>query len=350
MTEEQGGDSVIGPGIVPLVDAVNRSVVDHNFVDGVRSAGVTVIGRTILISSSEVIAPFGFEESLREIVKLFREVRSQREFLTIATSIHELEDAHRARQTALYVYFQSPEAIGNQMWRLELFRILGLRVLQLTYNQRSLAGDGCAERTDGGLSEFGLELVARCNEIGITVDVAHSGRQTTMEAIEHSSKPILLSHTVAKSLHDHPRAKSDEEMLACANRGGVVGVVGIASLLGTANPTIETFLDHLVYIVDLIGADHVGLGLDFTTGHERDDYSLLGYKPEMYQEEFNTGVSRHVDGLTSIGDIVNIRDGLEARGFALADIRKVMGENFIRVFRDTWTDEFSLSPGRSGAV
>jgi membrane dipeptidase len=226
--------------------------------------------------------------------------------------------------------------LSNQPWRLDLFRALGLRVLQLTYNQRSLLGDGCSEPEDGGLSEYGVEVVRRCNELGITVDLAHCGPRTTREGVESSTKPVLLSHTGARSVFEHPRAKSDELMQACAQRGGVIGVVGMASLIGGVGSTIDNVLDHVEYIARLVGVDHVGFGLDFITGHERDDFGLLGYKPEMYQEEFMTGQSSAVTGLATIKDMTSLRDGLLHRGFGSADVGLILGGNFVRVFTETW--------------
>lgn len=322
---------------IQVVDACNRAVISDQFVNELREASVSIIGRTILISNPEVFSPFGFDESLREIVRLRSEVGKYPERLMMIETAADIDAATASGRTGFYVYFQSPEPILNQWWRLDLFRALGLRVLQVTYNQRSLAGDGCSETSDAGLSEFGSRLAARCNEIGITLDGAHCGPKTTRDLIEASAAPVLLSHTGAKKVYEHPRCKADSEILACAERGGVIGVAGMASLIGGAGATIDTVLDHIQYIHGLVGPDHVGIGLDFITGHDADDFSLLDYKPEMYQEEFMTGVPMPVSGLGSTRDIVNIRDGLASRGFSEEDLRKVMGGNFIRVFRNTWS-------------
>lgn len=321
---------------LPVVDAANRSVYNEQVIAEFRAADIALLGRTILISSSAVFSPFGFEESLRELVRLQQSIDSWPDDLLTVRNYEDIETAIASRRTGVYIYFQSPEPIANQMWRLDLFRSLGLRVLQMTYNQRSLLGDGCSEATDGGLSELGEAVIGRSNEIGVTLDVAHSGRRTTLETIEHSSQPVLLSHTGAKALHDHPRCKTDEELVACSQKGGVVGVAGMASLLAANSPTIETFLDHVEYIVNLVGVEHVGLGLDFITGHEQDDFSLLGYKPEMYQESFNTGIANPVVGLESIKDVNNITDGLRSRGLAESDLVKILGTNLMRVFKQTW--------------
>lgn len=317
------------------VDTVNRSVIDEQFLTDLEQASVTVVGRTILISSGDVFSPFGFEESLREIVRLKQSIEEHFDRLMLLREPADIDAALASGKTGMYVYFQDPEPLGKHLWRLELFRDLGLKVLQMTYNQRSLTGDGCAEPGDAGLSEFGAAVIEACDAGGITVDAAHAGPRMTLETIEASSKPVLLSHTGVRALSDNPRCKYDEAIVACAKKGGVIGIAGFGSLLG--NPaTIETFLDHVEYIAKLVGIDHVGLGLDFITGHEADDFSLLAYKPSMYQEQFATGVPNPVPGLGSIKDLAGIRDGLRRRGFGEEDTAKVMGENFVRVFRETW--------------
>jgi len=157
------------------------------------------------------------------------------------------------------MYFQNPEPIDRQLWRLRLFFELGLRVLQLTYNERSLAGDGCGEATDAGLSDFGRLLIKHCNSLGIAIDVSHCGNKTTLEAIEASSAPVLITHGMARALCDNPRCKTDEAVKACASKGGVVGVQAMGPFISTKpNPTLDDLLDH---------AQAEGLGAIAVTDH-----------------------------------------------------------------------------------
>lgn len=320
----------------PVVDTVNRAVIDDNLVAELREASVAVLGRTILVSNRDVFSPFGFEESLRDIVNLYRQVEQRPADLLLIREPSDIEEAIRTGRTGVYVYFQSPEPILNQLWRLQLFHQLGLRVLQMTYNQRSLLGDGCSEPSDAGLSELGQTVIEECNNLGIALDASHCGPKTTLDTIDQSAQPVLLTHTGAKAIHDHPRCKSDEVLKACAERGGVIGIAGMASLIAKTNPSLDVFFQHVDYLADLVGPDHIGLGLDFITGHETDNFALLGYKPEMYQEQFTTGVANVVEGLESIRDIVNIKQGLVDRGFPRNDVENILGGNFIRVFRKLW--------------
>lgn len=322
-----------------VVDTVNRSLMDERFFRDIREGGPTLLGRTILVSSREVFSPFGFAETLRDIAQTLAIIDAHPNELLLVKRPADIRIAKETGRTGLYLYFQSPEPLAKDAWRLRLFYELGLRMLQLTYNDRSLAGDGCAERTDCGLSDFGVALIEDCNRLGISVDVSHCGYRTTMEAIEVSREPVLITHANARTLCDNPRCKTDEQAKACAVKGGVIGVQALPAFISTdPKPTLDDMLDHLDHWARLVGIDHVGLGLDLTTGHERDDYSLLGYKPEMYRNVWVDGVQQWIAGLGSLADLPNITERLLARSYAEEDIRKVLGGNFVRVLSQIWRD------------
>lgn len=320
-----------------VVDTVNRSVMDARFLDDIAAGGITLLGRTILVSSGEVFSPFGFLETLRDITATLEIIERNPDRLLLVKRRADVEEAKRTGRTGLYVYFQSPEPLERQPWRLRLFYELGLRVLQLTYNQRGYLGDGAGERSDAGLSDFGLDIIRECNRLGIAVDASHCGDRTTMEAIDASETPVLLTHAMARALCDNPRCKTDEQIEACAAKGGVIGVQALPSFISTEpGPTLENMLDHVDYLSRLVGPEHVGLGLDLTTGHERDDYSLLGYKPEMYAGVWVNGVQQTVPGIESLRDVPNITAGLLARGYSPDQISGILGGNFLRVLGAIW--------------
>lgn len=322
-----------------VVDTVNRSLMDDRFFGDIDAGRPTLLGRTILVSSGEVFSPFGFMETVRDIAETLAVVDAHPERLLLVRSPEDIVAAKRTGRTGLYLYFQSPEPLATELWRVRLFYELGLRMIQLTYNARSLAGDGCAERTDSGLSEWGLVLVEQCNRLGIAVDVSHCGYRTTMEAIEASKTPTLITHANARALCDNPRCKTDEQAKACAARGGVIGVQALPAFISATDtkPTIEDMLDHLDHWVRLVGVDHVGLGLDLTNGHERDDYSLLGYKPEMYKNVWVDGVQQWIAGLGSLAELPNITERLLRRGYGDEDVAKILGGNFVRVLTQIWS-------------
>lgn len=319
-----------------VVDTVNRSVMDDAFFQHIKEGGIGLLGRTILVSSGDVFSPFGYAESLRDITQTLQIIDAHPNELVLVKSAADIKLARETRRTGLYIYFQSPEPFETQLWRVRLFYELGLRVVQLTYNQRCLVGDGCAERIDGGLSDLGVELIKTCNDLGIVVDVSHCGHRTTMEAMELSKTPVLFTHANSRVLCDNRRCKTDEEVKRCAQQGGVIGVQALRSFLGGNEPTLGRMLDHIDHYVKLVGIDHVGLGLDLTTGHEFDDFGLLGYKPEMYQGLWKDGVQLYLEGMENVGKIPAITRGLFERGYSDTDVRKIVGDNFARVLGQIW--------------
>jgi membrane dipeptidase len=211
---------------------------------------------------------------------------------------------------------------------------IGLRMCQLTYNTMTKVGGGCTDRTDAGLSNFGVASVKTMNELGIIVDTAHSGRQTTLDACSVSEAPVVASHTAAQALYGHARGKSDEELRALAATGGVIGIVTVPFFLADGQDvTINAMLDHIEHVAEVAGVEHVCIGTDWPM-----------QLPEWVMNEVWLPVTaeagfRPEDGLRAQGlvgfddyrDFPNITRGLVARGWSDDDIAKVLGENFLRV-------------------
>ncbi len=149
-----------------------------------------------------------------------------------------------------------------QLYWLGAFHRLGFRMMHLTYNRRNWVGDGCMEPVQGGLSAFGLDVVAAMNDLGIIIDTPHTGGQTTLDAARVSRAPIAASHTICRELRDHPRGKTDDEMRAIADRGGFIGITCVSHFLSEKGGTIVDLLDHVDHAVQVVGIDHVGIGTD----------------------------------------------------------------------------------------
>lgn len=179
-------------------------------------------------------------------------------------------DIVRARESGKHCLYMSANGVPlTQQWRtveeemrfLRVFFQLGVRMMHLTYNRRNMLGDGCEEKSDVGLSDFGQAVVRELNRTGIIVDVAHSGQQTGIEAARASDRPIVASHSGAYALSQHPRCKTDKTIGAIVEKGGTVGVCCIpAFLAGTGD--INAFLDHIDYIARKFGVDAVSVGTD----------------------------------------------------------------------------------------
>jgi membrane dipeptidase len=220
---------------------------------------------------------------------------------------------------------------------IEMAHELGvLHVCELAYNKMNFIAAGCTERHDAGLSHFGFEFVRACNDVGVIIDSSHTGRQSTLDACEASCLPVVATHTSAASLYGCDRAKSDEELDAIAASGGVIGVYAMPFFLTSdPSPTINAMLDHIDYMVQRVGWQHVGIGTDWPlplpleTQHRLIGpyFESLGFRPEHRMD-----VAMTLDGFRDPRDLRNITRGLVSRDYADDQVRAILGENFLRVF------------------
>jgi len=229
----------------------------------------------------------------------------------------------------------------NEWWKIEHARDRGARVAtsveqirrtQLTYNYAELAGDGCLEERNAGLTVFGHKIVRRMQDRGVTVDLAHAGERTCLEALALAQRPMIVSHGNARAVCDSPRNYSDDVIRAVAATGGVIGLCAYPAFVSSdPAPTLDQLLDHAVRIAELVGAQHVGLGLDFADEDEN-DYDYFGYDERYYPRPPWTWPV----GISWWEEAGNIAPALLRRGFSDQDIIGIMGENFMRAFEQTW--------------
>lgn len=259
-------------------------------------------------------------------------------WLRYIRSAAEIRQAKRDGVVAIYANYQPVIPVLRDLKSFDRAYAKGLRSFTLTYNRMDHVGVGCTERVDAGLSMFGVEVVEHCNEIGVIVDVSHCGRLTTLDACRHSSEPVNANHTMARALYDHPRGKTNEELRAIADTGGVIGVVALPYFLSEGpSPTIEHMLDHIDYIADLIGWEHVGLGTDWPLQMPPDVLvATLGAtatsKNLGWSQQYRRDVTQRLVGFEDCRDLPNITRGLIKRGYSEEQIRGILGENALRVF------------------
>lgn len=205
------------------------------------------------------------DEALRSAVELQAEFDTY-PWLVKCTSVEQIRRCKKEGLKAGIVTSQEAEGYSKDLKLLELLYNYGLRVQQLSYNNQNLIGAGCMEPNGGaGLSKFGIRFVEKCNELGIVVDTGHCGYHTTMDACKYSKAPVIASHTGVEKVNFHARCKSDDEIRAIADTGGVVGIFAMPWFTGAdpENTTVDDFIDHIDYVVRLVGIDHVGIGTDW---------------------------------------------------------------------------------------
>ncbi len=204
------------------------------------------------------------------------------------------------------------------------FHALGQHVSQITYNSKNRLGSGCIERRDDGLTRFGISIIEEMNRVGMAVDVSHTGERTTLQAIEASGKPVLITHGNCKTLSPHPRCKSDKVIRALARRGGVVGITSIRTLVNPSEPTtIEHALNHFDHVARLAGVEYVGVGSDT----DLDGRDRRGPRQRLRFD---------IAGLNHPRRIYDLTEGLLRRGYSQPDIELILGGNFLRALGEIW--------------
>ncbi|REJ79557.1 MAG: dipeptidase [Acidobacteria bacterium] len=221
----------------------------------------------------------------------------------------------------------------------DTFHALGQRVSQLTYNSRNLIGNGATERTDGGISDFGLAVIERMNKVGMAIDVSHCGDKTTLDAFELSKKPVLITHSNCRALVEgHPRTKTDEAVKALAKSGGVMGITGVRMFVKVDEPTtIEHCLDHFDHVRHLIGSEHLGVGSDIDLyGYDKMPPELNKQLRAGYKGSYGFREKIDIEGLDHPKRMYDLTEGLIRRKYSDDEIEGVLGGNFKRVLSEIW--------------
>ncbi|HEV2282101.1 MAG TPA: membrane dipeptidase [bacterium] len=267
--------------------------------------------------------------------------------LLLCRTAADIERAHATRKHGLVLDFQNTTPYADSLDRINHFHHLGVRMVQLTYNLRNLVGDGCTETNQGGLSYYGREVVRRLNDLRTLVDVSHCSEQVGWDALKISTAPVIVSHSASKAVCYHDRGKTDELARAIAERGGYFGVVVIPGFISDKQePTLDDFAAHVEHLVDVCGIDHVGIGTD-KAGPGPGTESMIVYPPDMLRrrsaafnwdgfrtEEHRLTADYHLNGFEDFRDWPNLTVCLAQRGFNEAELRKLLGLNYLRVFRD----------------
>jgi membrane dipeptidase len=281
--------------------------------------------------------PYSLEGVRHNLAFLTYFIDNRSEFFVKVVKADDIKRAKDLGKVGIIYNLQDCGFIGTDIDLLEEFYYLGIRVMQLTYNSKNTIGTGCTARRDKGLTEFGRQVVEKINEMGGIVDISHCGAQTSMDAAVHSSGPIVASHTLADSVFKHDRAKSDDLLRTVADKGGYIGVLTVPGFLTTnMKTTVDDWLDHIDYIINLVGIEHVGIGTDYYGYSVPDNLAkkideligILGFR-----QEHRATFTDKMQDFENYGKFPNLIKGLISRGYSDTEIRKIAGENFLQVFK-----------------
>ena len=302
-------------------------VIFENFMDG-----------TALITSK---AGWKWDDIVLDIGMRFSDIDHQ-ELVYVARTLAEVAAAKTSGRIAFVAALEAATAIENELDRVDVLYGLGIRCMGITYSEANALGSGLKERTDGGLSDLGRAVVKRMNKLGMTIDVAHCGDQTSLDTAKASAKPIFITHAGARALWNTPRMKPDAVIKACAERGGVIGIEAAPHTTLTEkhrSHSVESVMEHVAYCIELVGIDHVALGPDTLFG----DHVALhhAFAAQLSTGRINEGVTftevPYVTGMENPGEAM--RNGIRwlvKHGYSDDDVRKVAGANALRVLKETW--------------
>jgi membrane dipeptidase len=264
------------------------------------------------------------------------------QYADILLQVHTTGDIRRAEaegKVGIFLGWQNTSGIEDRIDLLRVFKDLGVGVMQLTYNTQNLVGSGCLESRDAGLSDFGRDVIDEMNRIGILIDLSHVGAQTSEDAIRHSKRPVAYTHCCPSALLDHPRNKSDEQLKLIVDHGGIIGVATYPPFLPKgAQTTVDDALDAFEHVIGLVGEDSVAIGTDFTQDQTAEWFDWLchdkGYGRRLLERTWDTAPMPI--GFGTLGKYPNVTAAMERRGWSEARIRKVLGENWLRVLGEVW--------------
>lgn len=303
----------------------------------VKESGVTIVGPTL----GDVEPETAFSTTVAELGKISESISQYPDRMMLIRSFSDISKAKQENKVGILANVQNSACIGRDLKNLEMFYSLGLRQIQLTFNWRNWVGDGCTERTQAGLSYYGVDMVKRMNTLGMIVDVGHTGYQSTLDAVEVSGKPIVYSHTNCKALCDHPRNKTDDQIKALARKGGVIGLSCFNWFVSDRpRSTLDDLLDHFDHVAKIVGPEHIGIGSDFSIagwpGREP-DAEWEAHKKIYSEAEWKRIKGRfppYIDEVNGPRRYHTIAEGLQKRGWKLDDIAGVLGLNLVRVYKE----------------
>ncbi|HEY0180148.1 MAG TPA: membrane dipeptidase [Dokdonella sp.] len=306
-------------------------------LDSIRDSGLTAFKSTLGGGAGS------FEEAVADIAAADNLVeRFPDRFLKVIRHA-DFAQAQREHRIAIIYSFEAASMLDGKVERIELFRRLGVRVMQLGYNRKSPFGCGCLDGDADGVTDLGRQAIAQMNELGVALDLSHANTRTTADGIAASKRPSLITHAGCRAVFQHPRNKEDREMKALADKGGVMGIYMLPFLTpDDRQPKLADYLAHMRHALDVCGEDHVGIGTDsafFTVGAA--DLKAMA-DDEARREKAGIGAPGenrppYIPDINTPRKLERVADGLLAAGYGTRVVDKVLGDNFNRAFKEIWS-------------
>jgi membrane dipeptidase len=313
-----------------VIDGLIVSKWSREVFAAMRAGGITAANCTCSIWED-------FPTTMKAVADWKKMLRDHADLLLQVYDTTDIARAKREGRTGVILGWQNATGFGDHLPLIAVYHELGLRVVQLTYNTATTVGSGCYESHDGGLTDFGREVVAELDRLGILIDLSHVGRKTADDAIRASKRPVVYSHCLPAGLKQHPRNKTDDELRFIVSKGGLVGVTMFPPFLAKgADATVEDYVDAVEYVINLVGEDSVAVGTDFTQGYDAEFFRYITEDKGHARSLTRFGEIRMAKGFSRIEEFPNLTRTLERRGWPETRIRKLLGENWLRLLKEVW--------------
>jgi membrane dipeptidase len=323
MTNELHGRSIVVDGLI--VSNFGRPVFED-----MRRGGLTAANCTCCIWE-------GFAATMNNVVRWKNWLRENSDLLRQVYTVDDILAAKKEERTGIILGWQNLTGIEDQIGYLEIFKELGVGIMQIAYNTQNLVGTGCYEKHDGGLSDFGHDVIAEMNRLGILCDLSHVGPKTSSDVILASKRPVAYSHCLPAGLKAHPRNKSDEQLKFIADRDGFVGVTMFPPFLKRGvEANVDDYVEAIEYVINICGEDVVGIGTDFTQGYDQEFFDWITHDKGYGRRLTNFGEVINPEGLRTIAEWPNLTAAMTRRGWSSSRITKVIGDNWLRLLKTVW--------------
>lgn len=316
---------------------------EYTAYEGLSVSGLDCVFDAMMDGTAMITSRAGWkwEDVIFDIGMRLSDIAHQ-DMVKLALTTQDIRDAKRDGRIAFVVSIEGAAMIENELDRIDVLYGFGMRSLGICYSEGNALGAGLKEPAHYGLTDFGKRAVERMNKLGIAIDVSHANDQTSLDTIKHSKHPVFITHAGARALWDTPRLKPDEVIRACAEKGGVIGIEAAPHTTITRNNlrhSLDSFMEHFEYCVDLVGIDHVAFGPDTLFGDHVGLHTALrealSLKASKGKEAYPT--VEYVDGIENPAEAFpNIVRWLVKKGYSDDEIAKVIGGNIMRVLDEVW--------------
>jgi membrane dipeptidase len=317
-------EALVWDMVLPLQASAGN---DISILEQAHAAGFDFVSLTIAGDDC------GVGEAIRLLASARRQIARADGKYVLATAADDITNAKSSGRLAVGLHLEGTRCLERDVAMIDIYYALGIRHNLIAFNLSNSAGGGCADEVDGGLTRFGRRVVDEMNRVGMVIDLSHVGYRTTLDILDRSQEPCIISHSNPQGVWPHYRNVRDDQIRRCAAGGGVVGISGSSAYLGVETSTVEAVFRHIDYVAQLVGADHVGLGLDFV----REANTLARYIVAN-SDMWPPFQGRDFGGLTFLPPekVPRLTELMLNRGYHTPDIRKILGENFLRVMKRVW--------------